>query len=110
MLRVCPGIKIILDRTCKSHHCISLPVRHGRGRYRHWPSSRPPSRTRPRRRRALAGPGVRLSFVTVEALRQLCEEFEEPVSCFVNRDGFVEPLVAAWPRGRWEVQRECGCE
>jgi molybdopterin-guanine dinucleotide biosynthesis protein A len=40
-------------------------------------------------------------FVTVEALRQLCEEFEEPVTCFVNRNGFVEPLVAAWARGRW---------
>jgi molybdopterin-guanine dinucleotide biosynthesis protein A len=40
-------------------------------------------------------------LVTVEALRQLREEFEELVTCFVNRDGFVEPLAAAWARGRW---------
>jgi molybdopterin-guanine dinucleotide biosynthesis protein A len=41
-------------------------------------------------------------LVTAEALRQLCEEFEEPVTCFVNRDGFVESLVVAWARGHWD--------
>jgi molybdopterin-guanine dinucleotide biosynthesis protein A len=35
-------------------------------------------------------------LITVEALQQLHEEFEEPVTCFVNREGFVEPLVAVW--------------
>jgi len=40
------------------------------------------------------------SFVTVEALRQLYEELEEPVACFVNRDRVAEPLVAAWAQRR----------
>ncbi|KAJ4985438.1 molybdenum cofactor biosynthesis protein C [Stagonosporopsis vannaccii] len=30
------------------------------------------------------------------ALHQLEETFEEPVTCFVNKDGFSEPLLAIW--------------
>lgn len=29
-------------------------------------------------------------------LRDLLLEFEEPVTCFRNRDGFVEPLIGIW--------------
>lgn len=31
-----------------------------------------------------------------EALHRLKEAFEEPVTCFVNKDGFNEPLLAIW--------------
>lgn len=30
------------------------------------------------------------------ALRQLKEAHQDPVTCFVNRDGFSEPLLAIW--------------
>jgi molybdopterin-guanine dinucleotide biosynthesis protein A len=45
-------------------------------------------------------------LVTVEALRPLREEFEEPVTCFANRDGFVKPLCRLGARGVGEVEGE----
>lgn len=33
------------------------------------------------------------------ALHQLSEAYEDPVTCFVNKDGFSEPLLAIWSPG-----------
>lgn len=38
-------------------------------------------------------------FLTHAALRQLRDEFVEPVTCFVNSGGFVEPLLGIWMPG-----------
>ncbi|EON62444.1 hypothetical protein W97_01666 [Coniosporium apollinis CBS 100218] len=35
-------------------------------------------------------------FVTTAALIHLNEQFEEPLTCFKNEKGFVEPLIAIW--------------
>lgn len=35
-------------------------------------------------------------LVVGEALQQLKDEYEEPVTCFMNEEGFSEPLIALW--------------
>ncbi|KAJ9659980.1 hypothetical protein H2201_007085 [Coniosporium apollinis] len=35
-------------------------------------------------------------LVTAAALLHLKEQFEEPLTCFENEEGFVEPLIAIW--------------
>jgi molybdopterin-guanine dinucleotide biosynthesis protein A len=37
-----------------------------------------------------------LPFLTPHLLRHLCKEYQPPVTCFRNSDGFLEPLVAVW--------------
>ncbi|KAK4122021.1 hypothetical protein N657DRAFT_560307, partial [Parathielavia appendiculata] len=35
-------------------------------------------------------------FLTPSLLQHLCEQYQPPVTCFRNGDGFLEPLVAVW--------------
>ncbi|PGH07062.1 hypothetical protein AJ80_08075 [Polytolypa hystricis UAMH7299] len=35
-------------------------------------------------------------LLTLQALQQLHTSFEEPVTCFRNRDGYCEPLLGIW--------------
>ena len=35
-------------------------------------------------------------LITSETLRQLLDEYREPVTCFQNNQGWVEPLLAIW--------------
>lgn len=35
-------------------------------------------------------------LISTTALLQLCEEYQEPSTCFQNVDGFPEPLLAVW--------------
>lgn len=41
-----------------------------------------------------------------EALRQLVEAYKTPVTCFVNREGFSEPLLAMWSQQALQRLRE----
>lgn len=35
-------------------------------------------------------------LLTVAALRQLIEDYKPPATCFLNKSGFLEPLLAIW--------------